>query len=64
MAEGLRAYLTNPNYFKAAAPRSAAKLRQAVNTNKYLRRVVQLNSLGAAGIAGAGAAGTHDEDGQ
>jgi hypothetical protein len=69
VAEGLRAYLTNPNYFKAAAPRSAAKLREAVNTNKYLKRVIQLNSLGAAGIVGAGAAGTHtagtrDEDDQ
>ena len=61
LAEGLRAYLTNPNYFKAAAPRSAAKMREAVNTNKYLRRVIQLNSLGAVGVAGA-AAGTHDDD--
>jgi hypothetical protein len=64
VAEGLRAYLTNPNYFKAAAPRSAAKLREAVNNNKYLKRVIQLNSLGAAGIAGAAAAGTHGDESQ
>jgi hypothetical protein len=62
VAEGVRAYVTNPNYFKAAAPRSAAKLREAVNNNKYLKRIIQFNSLGAAGIMGAAA--TRDEDGQ
>jgi hypothetical protein len=62
VAEGLRAYLTNPNYFKAAAPRSAAKLRAAINSEKWLKRVIQVNSLGAAGVVGAGAAGNGDEE--
>jgi hypothetical protein len=64
VVEGLRAYLTNPNYFKAAAPRSAAKFRAAVNDDEWIKRVIQLNSLGAAGIAGAGAAGRRDEEGR
>jgi hypothetical protein len=64
LVEGIRAYLTNPNYFKAAAPRSAARIREAVNKDKWLKRIIQFNSLGAAGVVGAGAAGSHDEDGQ
>ncbi len=56
-AEGFRAYLTNPNWFKAVAPMAAARFRDAVNRNKHLKRVVQFNSLGAAGLIGAGLAG-------
>jgi hypothetical protein len=62
VVEGLRAYMTNPNYFKAAAPRSAAKFRAAVNDDPWIKHVIQLNSLGAAGIAGAAAAGRRDDD--
>jgi hypothetical protein len=64
LVEGIRAYLTNPNYFKAAAPRSAAKIRAAVNKDRWLKRIIQVNSLGAAGVVGAGAAGSHGEDDQ
>jgi hypothetical protein len=56
-AEGFRAYLMNPNWFKAVAPRSAAKFRAAVNNNRWLKHVIQFNSLGAAGLAGAGLGG-------
>jgi hypothetical protein len=53
VAEGFRAYLTNPNYFKAMAPRAAAKFRAVVNRNRYLKHVLQLNSLGGAGLVTA-----------
>jgi hypothetical protein len=62
-AEGLRAYLMDPNWFKAVAPRSAARFRAEVNRNKYLKRVIQFNSLGAAGLLSAGA-GSKDQDDQ
>ena len=51
MAEALRAYMSNPNYLKTAAPRAAA-IRQAVNSHPWLSRIVQFNSL--AGMLGAG----------
>jgi hypothetical protein len=62
VAEGFRAYLMNPNWFKAVAPRAAARFRAEVNKNKHLKRIIQFNSLGAAGLAGAGAAGGRDQD--
>jgi hypothetical protein len=54
VAEGLRAYMSNPNYFKTVAPKAAAKFRAAVNKNRLLKKVIQLNSLGAVGLIGAG----------
>jgi hypothetical protein len=54
IAEGLRTYMTNPNYFKMVAPRTAAKVRAVVNESPYLKHVIQFNSLGAVGLAGAG----------
>ncbi len=54
VAEGLRAYMTDPNYFKTAAPKTAAKFRKAVNDNPYLKHAIQFNSLGAIGVVGAG----------
>jgi hypothetical protein len=59
IAEGLRAYMTNPNYFKTVAPKAAAKFRAAVNESPLLKKVIQLNSLGAIGLIGAG---THSQD--
>jgi hypothetical protein len=56
-AEAFRAYLMNPNWFKAVAPYSAARFRDAVNRNSYLKHIIQFNSLGAAGLIGAGLAG-------
>jgi hypothetical protein len=53
----------NPNWFKAVAPRSAARFRADVNRNKYLKHVIQFNSLGAAGLLSA-AAGSKDQDDQ
>ena len=54
IAEGLRAYMTDPNYFKTAAPKTAAKIRKAVDESPYLRHAIQFNSLGAIGLTGAG----------
>jgi hypothetical protein len=54
-AEGLRAYMTDPNYFKTVAPKAAAKIRDLVNENPYLKGAIQFNSLLAAGLIGAGA---------
>jgi hypothetical protein len=59
VAEGLRAYMSNPNYFKKVAPKAAAKFRSAVNENPLLKKVIQLNSLGAIGLIGAG---IHSQD--
>jgi hypothetical protein len=60
VAEGLRAYMSNPNYFKKVAPKAAAKFRAVVNKNPLLKKVIQLNSLGAIGLIGAG---TRSQDG-
>jgi hypothetical protein len=60
-AEGFRAYLMDPNWFKAVAPRSATRFRAEVNRNKYLKHIIQFNSLGAAGLLSAGA-GSKDQD--
>ncbi len=54
VAEGIRAYMANPNYFKTVAPRAAAKFRAAINDSPLLKTVIQFNSLGAAGLIGAG----------
>lgn len=56
IAEALRAYMTDPNYIKSVAPKTAARLREYVNTNPNLNRHIMLNSmLGAP--AGAGLLG-------
>jgi hypothetical protein len=54
VAEGLRAYMIDPNYFKTAAPKTAAKFRKAVAESPYLEHAIQFNSLGAIGLIGAG----------
>ncbi|WP_188608697.1 hypothetical protein [Chelatococcus reniformis] len=54
VAEAIRAYMTNPNYFKATAPNAAAEIRQAVNRHPKLSKVIQFNTSTPAGsIAGA-----------
>jgi hypothetical protein len=54
VAEGLRAYMANPNYFKTVAPKTAATIRKAVNESPFLKKVIQFNSLGPVGVIGAG----------
>jgi len=59
MATAIHAYLTNPNYLKTAAPKVAAAIRDAVNSNPRLRDVIQFNTIaglvvgGSAGVAGS-----------
>jgi hypothetical protein len=59
IVEAIRAYLTNPNYLKTVAPRTAAAIRNAVNANPGLSKIILFNSV-AAPIA----AGANDQDGQ
>jgi hypothetical protein len=50
-AEAIRAYMTNPNYIKSVAPRTAAAIRDLVNAHSRLSDMVQFNSLLAAPAA-------------
>ena len=61
-AEMIRAYATDPNYLKTVAPDVAKRIRDYVNTNPELSKIVQFNAVPAAiGAAGAGAAAMPDE---
>jgi hypothetical protein len=55
MAEAIRAYMRDPNWLKTVAPKTAARIRQHVNTNPSLNRTIQFNSL--APTAGVGLLG-------
>jgi hypothetical protein len=56
MAEGIRAYMRDPNWFKTVAPNAVKRIREKVNSNTDINDVVQFNSLGGAGVgAGLGA---------
>lgn len=46
MAEAIRAYMTDPNYLKTVAPKTAARIRAAVNTDPRLRKTIQFNARG------------------
>lgn len=50
MAEAIRAYARDPNYLKTVAPNTAARIREYVNANPNLKKVIQFNS--AAGLFG------------
>ncbi|MGO4838321.1 hypothetical protein AB4144_39355, partial [Rhizobiaceae sp. 2RAB30] len=56
VAELARAYLTNPNYVKTIAPRAAKWWRERVNTDPYLKNIIQFNGLATA-LAPAGLMG-------
>jgi len=46
MAEAMRAYMQNPNYFKSVAPKTAERIREQVNRNPMLKNVIQFNGVG------------------
>lgn len=46
MAEAIRAYMTDPNYLKTVAPKTAAAIRKAVNTDPRLSPTIQFNTGG------------------
>ncbi|WP_162919016.1 hypothetical protein [Taklimakanibacter deserti] len=60
MAEAIRAYMVDPNYFKTIAPKTAARIREYVYRYPELRKIIQFNSLAAAG-AGLALMGQSDE---
>ena len=60
MAEAIRMYLTDPNYIKTYAPKTAERIRKFVNNNPRLKDIVQFNSLAAA--AGLAASRIDRED--
>jgi hypothetical protein len=51
MAEAIRGYLTDPNYLKTVAPKTAARIRAYVNANPRLAALIQFNAIGAAALA-------------
>lgn len=61
IGEGIRAYITDPNYLKTVAPRVAAAIRKAVNTHPTLSKIIQFNSLAGLGL-GLGATTEPDRD--
>jgi hypothetical protein len=44
-SEGVRAYLTDPNYIKTLAPDAAAFIRELVNNHPTLSKTIQFNSM-------------------
>jgi len=44
-AEGVRAYQSNPNYFKTVAPNAASAIRAAVNSHPTLSKIIQFNTI-------------------
>jgi hypothetical protein len=46
MAEAIRAYMTDPNYLKTVAPKTAAAIRAAVNAHPTLSKIIQFNAAG------------------
>jgi hypothetical protein len=47
LAEAIRAYLADPNYLKTVAPKTAAAIPAAVNSNPRLARAIQFNAVPA-----------------
>jgi hypothetical protein len=45
MAEAIRAYLADPNYLKTVAPKTAAAVREAVNSHPILSKIIQFNTM-------------------
>ena len=54
MAEAVRAYLTDPNYIKTVAPRTAARIREKVNAHPTLSKIIQFNAFVPAATIGGG----------
>lgn len=46
MAEAIRAYMADPNYIKTVSPKTAARIREMVNTNPKLKDTIQFNASG------------------
>lgn len=57
MAEAIRSYMRDPNAMKTVAPNTAARIREHVNSNPRLNKIVQFNALPATIAAGAAGSG-------
>jgi hypothetical protein len=62
VAEAFRAYMANPSYMKTVAPKTAAAIREAVNSHERLSQLIQFNAL--AGGAALGLGGGQDQNAQ
>ncbi|HZN27897.1 MAG TPA: hypothetical protein VFB88_00930 [Xanthobacteraceae bacterium] len=45
MVEAIRAYMADPNYLKTIAPKTAAAIREAVNSHPALGKIIQFNAM-------------------
>ena len=61
VADAIRAYLTNPNYFKTVAPNAAARIRALVNSHPQLSKWIQFNSLAGLTVLGGTKGALEDE---
>ena len=52
MAEAIRSYLDSPNYIKTVGPKTAARIREYVNTHPALKDVIQFNTVAGAAVLG------------
>jgi hypothetical protein len=50
VAEAVRAYIVDPNYLKSVAPKTAKRIREAVNTDPRIAKVIQFNQGGAPNV--------------
>ncbi|WP_454916546.1 hypothetical protein [Xanthobacter sediminis] len=50
MAEAIRAYIADPNYIKTVAPKVAARIREYVNSNDKLKKIIQFNAMAGGGV--------------
>lgn len=62
LTEAIRAYMADPNWIKTVAPKTAAKIREWVNTHPELSKIIQFNSFGAVITGAALAAGAQDKE--
>jgi hypothetical protein len=60
IAEAVRAYMADPNYLKTVAPQTAARIREYVNQNPNLAKIIQFNGVAGGGALALGAAGQSD----
>jgi hypothetical protein len=54
IVEAIRAYMTDPNYLKTVAPKTAARIREFVNSHPTLSKIIQFNSLAGPIASGIG----------
>jgi hypothetical protein len=61
IAEAIRAYIADPNYIKTVAPKPAARIREFVNSNPRLNKIIQFNSVAVPAGASVVNANSNDD---